>query len=270
MVSGPDPRHSPLRFISRPHPWAARRPVCATGVAGLGACALVALAMLAVSAVPRRAAAQEDLEPSLNAASIIDFPTALDQSTPNVIQGTTEIFDLTSPDLRLASVHYGRQWNNVQFLGDATWDPKFRTFQEAEARVKVRAINLDPQKTYIGVGVVARWTDQAGKRKSELDDLPYSLLGVITSELYPVENWSPILVNFYVDNRFADAGLKVQLYQGIKAVTEVDYHLAGDSTDVPRWRTKAGLQFDSDKNFYLQLLYDDAGDHLRLQFGAGF
>jgi hypothetical protein len=214
--------------------------------------------------------AAQDLEPSVNAASVIDFPTALDQPTPNILHGTFEVFDLASPDLRPTGLTYGHQWNNVEVLTDAYWQPQTRTFDYADAMAKVRAINIDAQQTYIAFGAIARWSDQPGKTETVLDNKPYSLLAILTTELYPIESWGAFLLNVYLDNRYADAGLKVQLYPLIKLVAETDYHYGDINDDPHKWRNKVGVQFDGDKNFYMQLLYDDAGNHVRVQMGTGF
>jgi len=212
----------------------------------------------------------QELEPSVNSASVIDFPTALDQLTPNMVHGTVESFDIAAPDVRLTNLSYGRQWQQAQLLVDSNSDPKTRDFEFAEFKAKVRAISIDAERTYIALGVVARWTDTTDKEKTELDNKPYSLLGIVTTELYPIESWGAFLVNFYLDNRFASLGLKVQIFQSVKAVTENDYHLGDVNNARKKWRSKLGLQFDGDRNFYMQLLYDDAGNHIRIQMGAGF
>lgn len=226
--------------------------------------------LLAFSTLSVRTAIAQELEPSVNASSIIDFPTALDQVTPNIIHGTVETFDLAAPDLRPTAVGYGHQWGVFELLTDMYWQPQTRSFSYAEAKAKVRTINIDSQRTYIAFGAIARWTDQTSKHETVLDNKPYSLLGILTTELYPIDAWGAFLLNFYVDNRFADLGLKVQLYDAIKFVAETDYH-HGDVNDLKnKWRSKAGVQFDGDKNFYMQLLYDDGGNHVRIQLGGGF
>jgi len=212
----------------------------------------------------------QELEPSVNSAFIIDFPTALDQVTPNFVHSTFEAYDLAAPDLRPAEVGYGRQMGVVQLTADAYWRPQVRSFDYAEAKAKIRTINIDAQRTYIAFGAIARWTDQTSKDDVAIDNKPYSLLGVVTTELYPFDSWGAFLLNFYLDNRFADVGLKVQIYDTIKFLAETDYH-HGDVNDLKnKWRSKAGVQFDGDKNFYMQVLYDDAGNHIRLQLGGGF
>jgi hypothetical protein len=234
--------------------------------------AFLAAALAAALAAPagRAAAANDELDLSANPAGIIQYPTALDQLTPNSVRGTLEIYDLAAPDLRPANLEYGRQWNNVQLLADMDWQPRARAFDHAEAKAKVRAINFDTQRTYIALGAIARWTDQTSKWKPVFDNRPYSLLGILTTELYPFDAWGAFLFNFYVDNRFADLGLKVPLYESIKFVAETDYH-HGDVNNAPRkWRNKAGLEFDGDKDFYMQLFFDDAGNHTRVQMGWGF
>ncbi len=228
---------------------------------------LLVLALL----VAARPAAGQELDPGVNTASVIDFPTALDQRTANMLHGTIDIVDLSAPDLRLANLRYGRQLGSLQLLADVygRTEPK-RELDYAELKAKLRILNLDAQRTYFALGGLARWSDQHIKDETRLDNKPYSLLGVFTTQLFPFDQWGAFLVNVYLDNRFVDAGLKVQIYEGIRFVTESDYH-HGDSNDDPhKWRFKAGLEFEGERNFYAQIFYDDVGNHTRLQIGTGF
>jgi len=234
--------------------------------------ALLAPALFALTLLTAgRPAAAEELDLGTNSAGIINFPTALDQRTPNLLQGAVELVDLATPDVRFANLRYGRQVGSLQLLADVydSTEPA-REFAYAEAKAKLRVISLDALHTEFAVGALARWTDQRSKDDTLLDNKPYSLLGVFTTELFPFEQWGAFLLNVYLDNRFADAGVKVQLYEGIRFVSETDYHIVDVKDDPHKWRFKAGLEFDGDRNFYAQILYDDIGNHARLQIGSGF
>jgi hypothetical protein len=258
----PAPR--PADLLPPRHPRAGRMAWSTVAVASLAILLAAALA-----ATP--AARAEELEPGMNTAGVIDFPTALDQKTPNVLHGSLELTDISAPVVLPVNARYGRQFGNLQLLADIKWRTEpVREFDYGEAKAKLRVVSLEAQRTYFAIGALGRWTDQKSKDETSLDNKPYSLLGVVTTELYPFDEWGAFLLNFYVDNRFADAGLKVQLYEGIKFVTELDYH-HGDVNDLgQKWRTKAGFEFESEQNFYFQILYDDAGNHARIQLGTGF
>jgi len=229
----------------------------------------VLLVATLIAIVP--SARAEELEPGFNTAGVIDYPTALDQRTPNVLHGSLGLIDLAAPDVRPVNLRYGRQFANLQLLADIYWRTEpVREFDYAEAKAKLRVVSLEAQRTYIAIGAAGRWTDQRGKDETHLDNKPYSLLGVLTSELYPFDEWGAFLVNVYLDNRFADAGLKVQLYQNIKFVTELDYHHGDVNDNSKKLRTKAGFEFEGEQNFTFQILYDDAGNHARIQIGTGF
>jgi hypothetical protein len=62
----------------------------------------------------------------------------------------------------------------------------------------------------------------------------------------------------------------VQLYTGIKFVGEADFHHGDVTGSTRKWHNKAGLEFEGDRNFFVQLLYDDAQNHARLLIGAAF
>jgi hypothetical protein len=217
-----------------------------------------------------REAAAAELDPGANTAAVINTPTALDQPAANMARGILEIADLSAPDLRLASLGYSRQLGNLQLLLDAYARTQPRNFDRAELKGKLRIVNLEALHTHMAIGALARWSDQEGKDAARLDNKPYSLLGVLTTEIFPFDQWGAFLLNVYVDNRFANAGLKVQLYEGIKFVAETDYHHGNVAAEPRPWRYKAGLEFEGDRNFYAQLFYDDDGNHTRLQIGSGF
>jgi len=227
--------------------------------------------LLVIALLAARPASAQELEPGVNTAGIIDYPTALDQRTANIAHGSIDIVDLAAPDLRVANLRYGRQLGNLQLLADfyGRTEP-VRAFDYGEVKAKLRIVNLDALRTYFAVGALARWSDQKSKDESVLDNKPYSLLGVFTTELFPFEQWGAFLLNVYLDNRFADAGLKVQVYEGIRFVTEADYHHGDINAQPNKWRFKAGLEFEGERNFYAQILYDDVLKHSRLQIGTGF
>ncbi len=107
-----------------------------------------------------------DLEQGINTASVIDYPTALDQSRTNVVTFATEIVDIGQPDLRQRSAFYGLQFGNVQFSLDSQWATRdsasIETYDlsHATGRAKLRVVNLDEYRTHIAVGLLGRWTDK--------------------------------------------------------------------------------------------------------------
>jgi len=213
----------------------------------------------------------------INSAGVIDFPTALDQPTTHAFHGTLEIFDLSEPDLRPVNFRYGFQLGNLQLLADSYWQTDPKKFDHLEAKAKLRILNLDEYRTYAAIGFLARYVDQKDKEPAVIDDRRYSLFAIATTELYPIANWDAFLFNFYLDNRFADVGLKVPLYQFIRFVAEEDYHhgLNEDLKNLTdnqkeRWIGKIGIELEGEQNFYVQFYYSTVGDHVRLQIGTGF
>lgn len=217
----------------------------------------------------------------IDAAGVIDFPTALDQTTRHTFHGTLEVFDLGEPDLRPLNVRYGFQLGNLQLLAESYWHTDPREFDHVEGKAKLRILNLDEFRTYAALGVLARYVDNKDKERAVIDDKPYSLFAVVTAELIPFANWDAFLVNLYLDNRFGSVGLKVPLYRFIRAVAEADYHHAGTEQD--RWRGKAGIELEGEQSFYIQFVYSDRSDHgpdtgknardqgrVRVQIGTGF
>ncbi|MBI4083587.1 MAG: hypothetical protein HY423_13360 [Candidatus Lambdaproteobacteria bacterium] len=209
-----------------------------------------------------------DLQPGINAGSIIDFPTALDQRLPNMVHGSIVLFDLGEPDIRASNLRYGVQLGNLQLLGELNFAtaPK-REFDYGELKAKLRLLNFEPQRTFVAVGALGRYVDGSGER-GRVDDRLASLLAVVTTELLPFKNWSGILVNFYLDNRFADLGVKFQVYPSIRAVGELDY-LHSTSAD-ERLAGKAGIEIEGEQNFYFQLFYSGRDRHAVVQVGSGF
>jgi len=223
------------------------------------------LALLLGLALPVRAL---ELSPSINTASLIEFPTALDQRVDNTLHASVELVDVGEPDLRAENVRYGHQVGNLQALLDVhiLTEPE-RKFDYAEARAKLRVFNLDRQRTYVALGALARLTEDK-EGEARIDHRPYSLLLIITTELLPTDKWGGFLTNFYLDNRFANLGFKVQLYDQLKAVAEVDYLHSTDVDD--RFDGKVGIEIEGEQNFYLQLYYKDSLGHALLQIGTSF
>jgi hypothetical protein len=213
----------------------------------------------------------------IHAAGVIDYPTALDQTTTHTFHGTVEIFDLGEPDLRPVNLRYGFQIGNLQLLADTYWQTDPKEYANSEAKAKLRVLSLDEFRTYLAIGFLARYVDKKEKEPIVIDDRRYSLFAIVTSEFFPFASWDAFLVNVYVDNRFASLGLKVPLYQVIRAVAEGDFH-HGLNTELKnltkeqkeRWQGKIGIELEGEQNFYVQLYYSTAGDHARLQIGTGF
>jgi hypothetical protein len=219
------------------------------------------------------------IDPSkgLNAAGVIDFPTALDQNTTHTIHGTVEIFDLGEPDLRAVNLRYGFQVGQLQLLADTYWQTDPKEYDHSEVKAKLRILSLDEYRTYAAFGIVARYVDKKDKEPFVIDDRRYSLFAVVSAEFYPIAKWDAMLANFYVDNRFASFGLKFPVFDFIRVVAEADYHhglddeLAGlTDKQKERWQSKIGIELEGEQNFYVQLYYSTAGEHARLQIGTGF
>ena len=163
-----------------------------------------------------------ELEPGVNNAAVIEYPTALDQFLESMVHSTIEVFDAAEPDLALTNVRYGHQIGAFQLLGDIYLlsDPKWE-LDHAVLRAKLRILQFDEEHTAVAFGALARLTadDEAADR---VDNRPYSFLGVITTELFPFRDWGGFLVNFYLDNRVGVLGLKGQVFpliQGVRAAT---------------------------------------------------
>lgn len=227
--------------------------------------ALPAFLLLALGA-PRGLAME--LQPGINTAHIIEFPTALDQPVDHTLGVALDVVDFGEPDIRTKNLRYGYQWGNVQLLADAHYIPEpDRKFDHGEARAKLRLLTLDDYLASFAVGVLGRYTDTK-EGDARIDDKPYSFLGVFTVELFPFDNWGGFLTNLYVDNRWASLGLKVQLIQQVKFVGEYSWL---HSTDIEeRGFGKVGIEIEGEQVFYFQLLFDDRTENAVIQLGTGF
>ena len=211
-----------------------------------------------------------ELEPGVNTAGVIEYPTANDQFLRHTIAGTIELIDIGKPELALENVRYGLQLGALQLLGDVFFltEPDWK-FDQGTFRAKLRILQFDAERTSIAVGGLARFSDGTEEGDARIDDRPYSLLGVVTTELFPFQEWGGFLINAYVDNRVLDGGLKVQIYRFIKAVFEVDYfHSSPDLDD--KVQTKGGIEIEGETQFYIQAFYSERFDHLMVQIGVGF
>jgi hypothetical protein len=208
-------------------------------------------------------------EAGINAAGLIEFPTALDQTLDHTFHFTTEIVDIGEPDLRLENLRYGYQLGNFQLLFDihGRTEPE-RDFDYGEVRAKLRVLPLDEYSTDIAIGLLGRETDD-DQGRARIDDRSASLFGVVTSRFFLLEATGPLLVNFYLDNLFASLGAKLEFYQFIMAVAEVDYlHSLTEAED--RAFGKIGLEIQGEQNFYFQVVYADRNENLLFQVGSGF
>jgi len=211
-----------------------------------------------------------ELEPGVNSASVIEYPTALDQTLQQTVAATVEVFDIGEPDLALENVRYGVQFGALQVVGDAFMltDPD-RKFDHGILRAKLRILHFEPERTSIAIGGLARVTDGTHAGEDRIDNRPLSLLAVATTELFPFQEWGGFLVNAYLDNRVANLGLKVQIYRYIKAVAEFDYYHSSPDVD-DKEQTKGGIEIEGETNFYIQAFYAERQDHLLITVGVGF
>ncbi len=229
--------------------------------------ALPAAALLVVAAAG--SAPAYELEPGLNDAAVIDYPTALDQPVDHALHGTLALYDVAEPDLRLANLRYGFQLGNAQFLADVNYLPGTKEFGYGEAKGKLRVLSLHEFRTYVAVGGVARGSGgDREKARALYDDRPYSLLAVLTTELFPFARWGGFRLNLYLDNVHAVGGLKVQLYPLIKLVGEVQHRHTTELEE--RTRSRVGLELEGEQNFYFQLFYDNRLEKYLVQIGSGF
>lgn len=211
-----------------------------------------------------------ELEPGINNAGVIEYPTALDQTLQHTAAATVEIFDLSKPDLAFENARYGLQLGALQFLGDIFMETEpDRDFDHAILRAKLRILYFENERTSIAVGGLARITDGSNEGDERIDNRPYSLLGIVTTELFPFEEWGGFLINAYLDNRVLNAGVKVQIYQFIKAVGELDYYHSSSHID-DKEQTKLGIEIEGETNFYIQAFYAERHNHVLIQVGAGF
>ena len=209
------------------------------------------------------------LDAGVNVSQVIEFPTALDQTYPNLLQGTLEAVSISEPDLRPYNLRYGRQLGNLQLLFNGNWETEpQRQFLRADARAKLRVLNLDAYHTYAAIGAMARATDSKSKDETELDNKPYSLLIAFTSQLDLPLLWKPLLANVYADNQYVTVGVKVPVYQYIELVGEVvDREAVASDTAV---HNRAGIEFQGEQNFFLQLYFSDQANNVLIQLGTGF
>lgn len=210
-----------------------------------------------------------ELEQGVYQAGVIDFPTALNQPTTHTFHGTIELTDVGEPDLNLYNLRYGFQYGAFQLLTDFNWsiDP-VHEFDYGEVKAKLQVLALDEFRSYLAVGFLARGVEHSEERPARIDDRTASLFGISTFEIFPFSDWGGFLINLYLDNRFVTLGTKIQLYQSIQFVGEVEHlhdTLREDDTN-----GRAGISFEGLQNFYFQLLWSDEGEHLLAQIGTGF
>jgi hypothetical protein len=233
----------------------------------LAACA-AGLLVLAASLLPAATPAAE-LEQGVNQAGVINFPTALNQPTTNTLHTTLEITDIGKPELNLYNLRYGFQHGAFQLISDLNFriEP-VHDFDYAEVKAKLQVLSLDEYRSYVAVGLLGRAVRHSDERLARIDNKPASLFIISTFELFPFKDWGGFLLNVYLDNRFLTLGTKVQLYQSIQFVGEVEHlhsTLRQDKTNA-----RAGVSFEGLQNFYFQLLWSDQGKHLLAQVGTGF
>lgn len=230
--------------------------------------ALGLLLIGAAAVLPLRGNAFE-LEQGVYQAGVIDFPTALNQPATHTFHGTIELTDVGEPDLNLYNLRYGFGYGAFQLITDFNWsiDPRHE-FDYGEIKAKLQVLALDEFRSYLAVGILGRGVEESEERLARIDDRTASLFAISTFEVFPFADWGGFLVNIYLDNRFVTLGTKIQLYQSVQFVGEVEHlhdTLREDDTN-----GRAGVAFEGLQNFYFQLLWTDEGEHLLAQIGTGF
>jgi len=227
------------------------------------------LATLATMASPRPAQAFE-LVDGMYQSGIVFFPTALKQPVEHSFHVTSQVTDTVNPDMDLVNLRHGYQYGAFQLLTDLfyTVEP-VREFNYAEMKGKLQILSLDEYRFYMAVGLLVRGVTDSAERKWRIDDRTSSFLGVMSVELFPFYDWGGVLTNLYLDNRYASLGMKIQIFEGIQGVFEMD-RLHSSAWVQEKNHARGGLSFEQLENFYLQMLYDDRGKHFFLQLGVGF
>ena len=215
------------------------------------------------------AVSAQEVTSGVNAAGVIEFPTALDQELTHVFHGSLAFLDVEEPDVAFTNFRYGFQLGNFQLLTDvnARAEPD-KEFDFAEIRAKLRVLPLDSISTNIAIGFMGRLTDSDAVKK-RLADRSASLFAILTSELFLFDDLDGILFNFYLDNLNGSLGLKVPVFQFIKAIVELNYLHGPENLD-DRGSIKAGIESEGEQNFYFQLYYSDLTEHFIIQIGSGF
>ena len=231
---------------------------------------LPAAVLLAVLlALPMGPARAFELEQGVYQAGIINFPTALNQPTTHTIHGSLELTDVAEPDLNLYNFRYGFQYGAFQLLTDLNFSIQDEhQFDYGEVKAKLQVLALDEYRSYVAVGLLGRAVQHREERQARIDDKPASLFVISSFELFPFDRWGGFLFNVYLDNRFLTPGLKVQLYESIQAVAELEHLHSTLREDDDNLR--AGVAFEGLQNFYFQLIWTDQGEHWLVQVGTGF
>lgn len=214
-------------------------------------------------------AAAFELEPGINAAGIIKYPTALNQPTSHTFHTTIELTDVGEPDLNLYNLRYGFQLGNFQLLTDLNYaiEP-LHEFDYGEVKGKIQLLNLEEFRFAIALGLLGRFVQDKAESQARIDDKGASLLVVSSIELFPFGGWGGFLLNFYLDNRVFVLGLKTQLYTAIQLVAEGEMLHSTTRDDDRNFR--AGISIDGGKNLYFQFLFTDQGENFLIQIGGGF
>ena len=204
----------------------------------------------------------------MNAAGVIDFPTALNQTVSHSFHASVEILDIGEPDLRMDNLRYGYQLGDFQLLTDIHLITKpDRDLDYAEMRAKLRVLPLDEIRTDIAVGYLGRLVE-AEEDLARIDERKASLFIIITNQAYLFGTYS-LLTNIYADNLFVNFGLKMELYQFILLIGELDY--LHSMPELPeRTFSKVGIEIEGEQNFYFQFFYSNTNENFLVQIGSGF
>lgn len=204
----------------------------------------------------------------INSAGVINYPTAIQQTNDHTFHTTLEIVDLGEPDLRFQNIRYGYQLGDFQLLTDIhLLTMPDRELDYAEVRAKLRVLPIDEIRTDLALGYLVRYAEEEDDLV-RIDNHKASLFLIVTTQAYLFGSYS-LLTNFYLDNLNANLGLKLEVYQYILLALEADYlHSMPDVED--RSTGRLGLEIEGEQNFYFQIYYDDATEHMMFQLGSGF
>ena len=228
---------------------------------------LLRFTIVALSILPGTALAI-DPSASINAAGMIAFPTALNQTNDHMLHMTLDVYDVGEPDLRVENFRYGLQWGDLQMLLDLHGITRPEPdFDFGELRLKLRVLPLDEIRTTLALGLLGRYADTP-EGEARIDERKASLFAIISNQFYLFGSLAT-MTNLYLDNVFANIGVKMEIYQFLMLVVESDYyHSMSDLPD--RNHNRIGIEIDGEQNFYFQLLYSDTLEAGLIQIGTGF
>ena len=237
----------------------------------------------------------DSIEPTPNAASVIHYPTALEQWNTHQLQGALSLHDVVVPEASISNLGYGYQLASIQLSFDAySRQLEGRSvFTHAEGRVKLRLFTSESPLYAIALGFLGRGTDDAAKR-AYFDDRDASLFLAWSAEISRARRAPGSLINAYLDNRVFALGGKLQLQKHLQLVAEAGYQhykslptketseeapdeqdedpktLAELAAQDSRLKLGLGIEFFSGEASFTQLIYDSEADAVQIRLGYSY